>query len=211
MIDIQPPHAIRSVKDFLLQLATITIGILIALTLEGTLEWVHHRRLVHEAKANLSTEIHENQVEISQGLAGLRTAEQQLQQMVTLVHKLQQNRATPVGDIKFNWTLDELHATSWNTAAVTGAIAYMDYKEVKRYTRVYDLQQQFLTVQNKAFDSIVAVYGLGTLLQRATKKLSDSDLSQAERVLGLALANAQTVESLENSLNEEYTKLSKEH
>ena len=39
----------------------------------------------------------------------------------------------------------------------------------------------------------------------------DSDLSQAERVLGLALANAQTVESLENSLNEEYTKLSKEH
>jgi hypothetical protein len=178
--------------------------------LEVTLEWVHHRRLVHEEESNLSTEIHENLVEINEGLKALRAGGEQLKQMVALVHKLQQNRTTPVGNITFNWTLDELHATSWNTAAATGAIAYMDYKEVKRYTRVYDLQQQFMTVQNKAFDSIVAVYSLSTLLQRDTKKLSDSQLSQAERVLGLALANAGAVESLENSLNEEYTKLSQQ-
>jgi hypothetical protein len=35
MMEIHPPHAIHSAKDFLLQLLTITIGILIALALEG--------------------------------------------------------------------------------------------------------------------------------------------------------------------------------
>ena len=48
MMEIHSPHPIHSVKDFLLQLLTITIGILIALTLEGTLERAHHRRLIHE-------------------------------------------------------------------------------------------------------------------------------------------------------------------
>jgi hypothetical protein len=173
----------------------------------GTLERAHHRRLIHEAEANLSTEIHENQVEINQGMQALRTNEQHLKQMVALIHKLQQNRATPVGNISFSWTLDELHATSWNTAGATGALAYMDSGEVKRYTRVYDLQHEFMAVQNRAFDSIVAVYGLSTLLQKDTRKLGDSELSHAESVLGLALANAGAVEGVENSLSEEYTKL----
>lgn len=209
-MEIHPPHAIHSVKEFLLQLLTITIGILIALTLDGVLEWTHHRRLVHEAEANLTTEVHENQAEINKGMQELRTGEQQLKQMVALVHQLQQNRATPVNNISFNWTLVELHATSWSTASATGAIAYMNYAEVKRYTRVYDLQQQFMTVQNRAFDSIVAVYGLSTLLQRDMKRVSESELAQAERTLGLALANAGAVESLENTLNEEYAKLSQQ-
>ena len=207
-MEIHPPHAIHSVKDFLLQLLTISVGILIALALEGSLEWSHHRRLVHEAAANLTAEIHENQAEINKSIQGLRTSEQQLKQMVALVHQLQQNRATPVNNVTFNWTLNELHAISWSTANATGAIAYMDYAEVKRYTRVYDLQQQFMTAQNRAFDSIMAVYGLSTLLQRDMRKVSDSELAQAERVLGLALANANTVESLENVLNEEYAKIS---
>ena len=83
----------------------------------------------------------------------------------------------------------------------------MPYADVKRYTRVYDLQQQFMQVQSKAFDSIMAVYGLTTLLQKDMKKVSDRELEDAERVLGLALANADAVSGLESALNEEYTKL----
>ena len=40
-------------------------------------------------------------------MQALRTNEQQLKQMVALIHKLQQNRATPMGNISFSWTLDE--------------------------------------------------------------------------------------------------------
>lgn len=39
MLDVHPPHhAIRGWKDFLLHLLTITIGLLLALSLEGWLE-----------------------------------------------------------------------------------------------------------------------------------------------------------------------------
>ena len=38
------------------------------------------------------------------------------------------------------------------------------------------------------------------------KKVSDSELEDAERVLGLALANADAVSGLESALNEEYKK-----
>jgi len=205
MLDIHPPHAIHSVKQFALQLLTITVGILIALTLEGTLQWVHHRQLVHEAEANLTIEIRENQAELAKGTQDLHASEQELEEIVALVHALQKNRNTPVKDIHFDWTLDELHATSWNTAGATGAIAHMDYSKVKRYTRVYDLQQAFMTTQNHAFDSIMGVYGLTTLLKRDMRSLSDSELSQAEQVVGLALASARAVESMEKALDTEYS------
>jgi hypothetical protein len=39
------------------------------------------------------------------------------------------------------------------------------------------------------------------------KKVSDRELEDAERVLGLALANADAVSGLESALNEEYTKV----
>jgi hypothetical protein len=154
-MEIHPPHAIHSVKHFALQLLTITVGILIALTLEGIVQWAHHRQFVHEAEANLTTEIRENQAELAKGTQDLNASEQELEELVALVHALQKNRNTPVKDIHFDWTLDELHATSWNTASATGAIAHMDYSQVKRYTRIYDLQQQFMTTQNRAFDAIM--------------------------------------------------------
>jgi hypothetical protein len=39
------------------------------------------------------------------------------------------------------------------------------------------------------------------------RKVSDAELSHAERVLGLALANAGAVESVENALSDEYAKM----
>jgi hypothetical protein len=174
------------------------------------LEWMHHRSLVHEAEANLTTEIHENQAEIKKGMQDLRISEEQLKELVTLVHRLQQSRATAVNNVTFNWTLNELHATNWSTASATGAIGYMDYGQVKRYTRVYDLQQQFMTVQNRALDSAMAVYGLTTLLQRDMRRVTDPELAHAESTLGLALAHAGAVENVGNTLNEEYAKLSQQ-
>ncbi len=50
-----------TVGAILLDLATITIGLLIALGLEGCVEWQHHRHLVHEAEASLRAEIKSNE------------------------------------------------------------------------------------------------------------------------------------------------------
>jgi hypothetical protein len=60
-LDIDAPHEpIRTWKDFFLHLTTITIGLLIALMLEASVEWIHHRHLVHEARTNIREELGEN-------------------------------------------------------------------------------------------------------------------------------------------------------
>jgi len=45
MLEVHAPHeTIHSWKDFFIHIATITIGLLIAISLEQAVEYVHHRR-----------------------------------------------------------------------------------------------------------------------------------------------------------------------
>jgi hypothetical protein len=52
-----PDKPILTIKEAIVHLAIVTIGILIALSLEGLVEWRHHRELVQEARANIADEI----------------------------------------------------------------------------------------------------------------------------------------------------------
>jgi hypothetical protein len=48
MLDVHPPHApTHTWRDFLIHIATIVIGLLIAIGLEQTVEYVHHRHQLH--------------------------------------------------------------------------------------------------------------------------------------------------------------------
>jgi hypothetical protein len=56
-MDVHPPHGpIHTVKEFMVHLLAITIGLLIALGLEGSVEWVHHRHLARDARENIFQE-----------------------------------------------------------------------------------------------------------------------------------------------------------
>jgi hypothetical protein len=70
-VEIHPPHAIRSWKDFLVELLTITTGILIALSLEGIRESMRDRALVREARENIRREIADNKREVDGEIAGM--------------------------------------------------------------------------------------------------------------------------------------------
>ena len=43
-----------------MQLSTITVGLLIALPLEGCVEWLHHQHVMRQAQAGLYVEIKAN-------------------------------------------------------------------------------------------------------------------------------------------------------
>lgn len=46
MLDFHPPHeSVHTLKSFLIHIATIVIGLLIAIGLEQTVERFHHRHL----------------------------------------------------------------------------------------------------------------------------------------------------------------------
>jgi hypothetical protein len=61
MLDVHPPHEpINTWKGFALHIATIVIGLFIAVTLEQTVEYIHHRHEVREAREALAAEHEEN-------------------------------------------------------------------------------------------------------------------------------------------------------
>ncbi len=61
MLDVHAPHnAVDTWKDFFIHLATISIGLLIAIGLEQSVEYLHHRHQVAEMMEKLRTETLEN-------------------------------------------------------------------------------------------------------------------------------------------------------
>ena len=87
-MEIHPPRPVTSLKEFLRELLTITAGILIALSLEGLLQWNHHRQLVREARTNIISELRQNQSEIAKEQEALRSAEHDVRIIVTFIHQL---------------------------------------------------------------------------------------------------------------------------
>ena len=61
MLDVHPPHqAAHSWKDFLIHIATIVVGLLIAVGLEQGVEILHHRHQRQELQQNLQQDSDEN-------------------------------------------------------------------------------------------------------------------------------------------------------
>jgi hypothetical protein len=61
MLDIHPPHeAAHTWKDFLIHIATIIVGLLIAVGLEQEVELLHHHHQQQELRQQLADEAHSN-------------------------------------------------------------------------------------------------------------------------------------------------------
>jgi len=78
-LDVHPPlEPIHTWRAFFIQLITITIGLLIALGLEGLVEWAHHRELVHQARATMRQEFENNHRLLSANVASIRSDEERV-------------------------------------------------------------------------------------------------------------------------------------
>ncbi len=136
----------------MLHLLAITIGLLIALGLEASVEWMHHRSLVREARANIAQEIRDNQKSMERELSKLPNEESQLGNLMDVVSQREDGKAaTP--NPKMVWSVTRLSDSSWNTAFSTGAVAHMDYDEIRGYSQVYAIQQMFNTSMDHYVES----------------------------------------------------------
>ena len=67
-----PDHAVTTWRQFFIHLAIVSIGLLIALSLESLVEAYHHRSLVTEARRNIEREISENRGLVKQNIASVQ-------------------------------------------------------------------------------------------------------------------------------------------
>jgi len=186
-VDIHPPHAIRSWKDFGVQLITITAGILIALSLEGVRESIHDRSLVREAREKIHREIADNKREVDDEIRQMPDRGKKVDAALRFANDLLKTKHTDVHQVELGLNFPTLRSASWQTADRTGALAHMDYAEVQQYAELYSFQA-FLTEQHRhALDALSATIGiLSASGDNDPTKASPADLQQfRERLIAL--------------------------
>src|ERR1700730_3617963 len=145
-MEIHAPHgSILSLKEALVHLGIVTVGIVIALSFEGAMEWSHHRELVREARQNLQNEIRNNQKDIQIILPSLETVKPRFLHAIDVVSDLaapdKRTEAAALfgsgpNNLVSGYTIATLNSASRATAEVTGAFGLMDYSEVRKYAEV---------------------------------------------------------------------------
>ena len=204
-MDVHIPHRpIHSFKEFMVHLLAITIGLLIALGLESSVEWLHHRHLARDARENISQEIRANQQDVVRQLNALPAEEKRLDEILSLVDDVQHNRPhKPLGD--FMWTGVLLRDSAWNATSSTGAIAFMDYSEVKQYSQLYAVQQLYGSTTER---NLLGRHDMNVFLKRmdAPGKLSDAEFESGKRTITSEIMIAREFRELDGFLNGIYTK-----
>jgi hypothetical protein len=160
VLEVHPPHEpVHGWRDFLVHLFTITIGLLIALSLEGCVEWQHHRHLVHEAEASLQTEIKANAKELQGALKDVRREQALLREDVAVMTKIIANPKVPNHDtMTIDFHIRSFDDVSWKTAQSTGALSYMPYDRAQEYSDIYGSQNEIYAAEHQAVrDTVLSV------------------------------------------------------
>ncbi len=160
MIDVHSPtEPVHGWRDFLLHLLTITIGLGIALSLEGCVEWRHHRHLVHEAEASLQGEIKTNAGNIAGALDDVRKEQATLKGDVEILQRIIANpKVKNYEEFTVGLRVRTFEDVSWKTAQSTGALGYMPYEQAHEYANLYSQQDEIYVAEQQAVrDTVVAV------------------------------------------------------
>lgn len=136
-----PLEPVHSWKDIAIHLGIVTVGLFIALMLEAGVEYWHHRHIVAEARANIRRELESNHESAQKDIQYLS---QNLKNVSSNIHTLHQLETEPKmhGSLVNKMTFASLDDAAWRTARDTGALAYMPYDEVQRYSDIYADQQE---------------------------------------------------------------------
>ena len=152
-----------TVADYAFQFITVTAGVLIALFIDGLVDWNNNRELVAAAHASIAREVADNLKEIEGLPKSIDSADGEIQNCLKFANDLLAKGKTDVSSLQLSFNLATLNSSSWLTADRTGALSHMAYGQVKEYAELYKLQELFDTVQRRAVDmvadSIVLVSG----------------------------------------------------
>lgn len=159
MLDVHAPHeAIDTRKGFVLHIATITIGLLIAIGLEQTVEFFHHRSVVRETRAALAEEKQENIRLFHENIAKHVMMMGYLHNNIRIFEYLRDHPGTPQEKLPgvLYWAIG-VHQpveAAWSTAKQTNALALMPRAEVNTLTTMYTQLEYSWQVYQPIFSAL---------------------------------------------------------
>jgi hypothetical protein len=157
-----PHHSISGWKDFLVHLVTITVGLMIAVGIEGCVELHREHSLVKEARTTLHDEIAYNSKKMEEQVATLDADEATMRKNLEVLKNIQEHpkdKAAQNASLDAHLSGTSLRDTAWKTAQATNALSYMPYDEAQKYADIYEAQAEFLKAQDALVEDDAQLIG----------------------------------------------------
>jgi len=198
-MDVHAPHEpVHTWRDFALHLVVVTIGLVIALSLEAFVEHLHQRHLLHTAETNLRIELQDNRTYLAGDEHQLDRTEAELQQdIATLIAR--KSNPSVAEPLNFGWVWNGTQDSAWTTARDSGALALMPFDTQQAWSVIYGQQG---AVNEQAAVYIADIYRASAPTKgRSFADLTPAQLDQTIAGLQQALADLDHLRDLCKSLD----------
>lgn len=140
MLEVHPPHqVVHTWKDFFIHIATIAVGLLIAIGLEQTVEYLHHRQQLRNARDQLSIETDGNRDILRENIDSIRTLQADLDRDMTVIREYQSSKTAMKGRLNYSHKIFRPRDAAWLSVKQNGVLALMPYDEIKDHNYFYEL------------------------------------------------------------------------
>jgi hypothetical protein len=188
MIDVHAPHqTVHTWRDFLVHIATIVVGLLIAIGLEQAVERVHAQHELKETRGEIAHEQKTNEASWARNERNWRATFAELKNDITVLEFIQEHPGTPQTELPgvlaweqapFLWN----HAV-WDAAQVKGVVQRMPLEESNGHQEYYGLMNVIAAQSLDDWNAINAAHSFD-LLDPDPTHLSATEL---DRVMQLTL------------------------
>jgi hypothetical protein len=162
MLDVHPPHHAASTwRDFFIHIATIVIGLLIAIGLEQTVEYIHHRHLASEAREQLRSEREADEISNEVNIYTTERHQRDLRRDLAILHAVKTHALLPAGPFIIRRIRYLYPEDSWLKIHQSGTINYIS-EDVRNIAYRYSNQDAFMT---RASESMEALYHASAVLR----------------------------------------------
>lgn len=176
----------EKLPEILIEAGSILIALLLAFTVNA---WREHQQEIERAevaRGAILAELRSNQQEIESARATLQDI------VATLQGALDGSRPA-THELSVNLGISLLSSAAWRAVLATQASQQIDFVWITRIARLYELQDNFLRVQNSTIDRLAT--------------LSPDDSNSGKQVAAMLLPRFRTLVQLANGLAASYAEV----
>ncbi len=194
-----PESPIRSVRDFAVHIATVTLGILIALGLEALVEVHRNHELVEHARNLFRTEFAQNRATLEDDIARSAGIKAELEGLIQYGSARLARQRAPFPALQPARRFAHAPATAWETAVATQALVHLPFPEAGAISAAQSKQVEFNALQDRAESQWFELAAYGD-----PQHVPDGELRAALQKVTIAYAYFISVQVAERQLRAAY-------
>jgi hypothetical protein len=196
-VDIRKPKPFHSAREFFSEMLSVTVGILIALSLEALIDQYRTDRLIDYARDDFRFELQGNRDKLTGDLQKARQTEASLRTLVEAGRILLKHQPLPATmNLGLSRSFVELRSAAWTSALSTQVMGHFPPREARALAEAYSEQEAFTSAEQAAQQQWFSLSGYVD----DAKDLTDDQLRQGLHEAAEGFAYLETLEDSESRL-----------